>query len=67
MSQHLLLLLFVTSFGELSQHVLLLAPYEVIKVMLVISRECLHGRLDDAGGGDVGVIFGTGHLGADFW
>jgi hypothetical protein len=54
-----LLLLFVASFDKLSQHLLLLVPYEVI------SRECLHGRRDDVGGGDVGMIFGTGHLGAD--
>jgi hypothetical protein len=32
--------------------------------MLVISRECLHGWLDDVGGGDVIVILRTGHLGA---
>jgi hypothetical protein len=33
---------------------------------LVISREHLHGRLDDVGGGDLGVILRTGHLWADF-
>jgi hypothetical protein len=34
--------------------------------MLIISRECHHGRLDDVGGGDVSVIFGTAHLGSQF-
>jgi hypothetical protein len=33
--------------------------------MLVISRECLHGQLDDVGG-DVGVFFGTAHPGVQF-
>jgi hypothetical protein len=33
---------------------------------LVISRERFHGRLDDVGGGDLGVILRTGHLWADF-
>jgi hypothetical protein len=37
-------------------------PYEVIKGLPVISQECLHGRLDDVSGGDIGVIFRTDHL-----
>jgi hypothetical protein len=40
------------SFLELSQHLLLLTPYEIIEGLLVISQECLHGRLDEVGGGD---------------
>jgi hypothetical protein len=41
-------------------------PYEVIEGLLIISKECLHGWLDDVDGGYVGVIFRIGHLGADF-
>jgi hypothetical protein len=59
-------LLLVTLFGTLSHHLLLLAPYKVLKGILVISREYLQGRLDDVGGGEIGVILGTGHLWADF-
>jgi hypothetical protein len=47
-------------------HHLLLAHHEVLKGSLAISRECLHGRLDDVGGGDLGVILRTDHLWADF-
>jgi hypothetical protein len=47
-------------------HHLLIAHYEVFKGSLVISRERLHGRLDDVGGGDLGVILRTGYLWADF-
>jgi hypothetical protein len=34
--------------------------------LLVINWECLHGWLDDVGGGDLGVILGTGHMWANF-
>ena len=33
--------------------------------MLIISQECHHGRLDDVGGGDVGVILRIDRLGVD--
>jgi hypothetical protein len=46
--------------------ILLIAHYEVLKGSLVISRERLHGRLHDVGGGDLGVILRTDHLWADF-
>jgi hypothetical protein len=53
-------------FIPMPHHLLLIAHHEVLKRSLVISRECLHGRLDDVGGGDLGVILGTGHLWAEF-
>jgi hypothetical protein len=59
-------LLLVTLFVPLPHHLLLLAHYKVLKGLPVISRECLHGWVDDVGGGDLGVILGTGHLWADF-
>jgi hypothetical protein len=59
-------LLLVVLFDPLLHHLLLIAHYEVLKGLLVISRECLHGRFDDVGGGDLGVILGTNHLWADF-
>jgi hypothetical protein len=59
-------LLLVTLFVPLSHHLLLIAHYEVLKGSLVISRERLHGRLDDVGGGDLGVILRTSHLWVDF-
>jgi hypothetical protein len=59
-------LLLVALFVPLPHEPLLIAHYEVRKGLLVIIRECLHGRLDDVGGGDLGVILGTGHLWADF-
>jgi hypothetical protein len=40
-------------------------PHAVVKAMPIISRECLQCWLDDVGGGDVDVILGTGHLGAN--
>jgi hypothetical protein len=40
-----LLILFVVSFGELSQHLLLNGPYEVIEGLLVISRSASMGVL----------------------
>jgi hypothetical protein len=57
-------LLLVALFGPLSHHLLL--TLEILKGLLVISRECLHGRLDDVGGGDIGVILRTSHLWVDF-
>jgi hypothetical protein len=33
---------------------------------MVISRECLHGWLDDVGGGNVAVILRYDHLWVDF-
>jgi hypothetical protein len=59
-------LFLVALFVLLPHHLLLIARYEVFKGSLVISRERLHGWLDDVGGGDLGVILRTGHLWADF-
>jgi hypothetical protein len=59
-------LLLVALFVPLPHHLLLIAHYEVLKGLLVISRECSHCRLDDVGGGDLGGILRTGHLWADF-
>jgi hypothetical protein len=55
-------LFLVALFVPLPHHLLLIAHYEVFKGSLVISRERLHGWLDDVGGGDLGVILRTGHL-----
>jgi hypothetical protein len=59
-------LLLVALFIPLPHHLLLITHYEVLKELLVIRPKCLHGRLDDVGGGDLGVILGTGHLWANF-
>jgi hypothetical protein len=59
-------LLLVMLFILLPHHHLLIAHHEVLKGLLATSRECLHGRLDDVGGGDLGVILGNSHLWADF-
>jgi hypothetical protein len=59
-------LLLVTLFVLLPHHLLLIVHYEVLKGSLVMSRERLHGRLDDVGGGDLSVILRTDHLWADF-
>jgi hypothetical protein len=59
-------LLFVALFVPLPHHLLLIAHYEVLKGLLVISRECLRCRLEDVGGGDLGVILGTKNLWANF-
>jgi hypothetical protein len=59
-------LFLVALFVPLPHHLLLIAHYEVFKWPLVISRERLHGRLDDVGSGDLGGILRTGHLWADF-
>jgi hypothetical protein len=59
-------LFLVALFVPLRHHLLLIVHYEVFKGSLVISRERLHGRLDDVGGGDLGVILRTGYLWADF-
>jgi hypothetical protein len=61
--QHFCLL--VALFVPLLHHLLLTVHYEVLKGFLVISRECLHGRLDDIGGGDLGVILATDHMWVD--
>ena len=61
-----LCVLLVALFVPLLHHLLLITHYEVFEGSLVISRERLHGRLDDVGGGDLGVILRTGHLWADF-
>ena len=59
-------LFLVALFVQLPHHLLLIAHYKVFKGSLVISRECLHGWLDEVGGGDLGVILRTDHLWADF-
>jgi hypothetical protein len=53
------------SFGELSQHFFLLSPPKVIKVVMIIGQEYLHGWLNDVGGRDIGLIFRICHLKVD--
>jgi hypothetical protein len=38
----------------------------VTKALLIIFPECLQGLLDDVSGGDIGVILGIAHSGAQF-